>query len=160
MKNFHSCPGYDISENYSSQRSTRLKNATVRICRVAVAPTFFFLMLLSAGVGHAQSHDVVCREGVGDFTAEFPTGVRVRVGPIRNEELEARVCEETLSWGDQNLRVADSASHADIEAFRVELGLSTPVVALQVKNSKAACCMEYKIYSLRAPPVLLHTITG
>ena len=65
-----------------------------------------------------------------------------------------------LSWGDQHLVVSDAASELDIDAFGVDLGLGAPVVALQVKKSKAECCMEYKIYSLRAPPVLLRSITG
>jgi hypothetical protein len=160
MKNFQIYPRYNISENFSSQQSARLKNATARFCRVAVAPALVFLILFSACVCHAQSHDVVCRDGVGDFAAEFPSGVRVRVGAVRNGELEARVCEAVLSWGDQNLGVADAASQTDIDAFGVDLGLGTPVVALQVKRSKSACCMDYKIYSLRAPPILLRTITG
>jgi hypothetical protein len=122
--------------------------------------TLFLLSCLTASVCHAQSHDVVCREGVGDFEAEFQTGVSVRVGPARAEMLEARVCEATLSWGDQNLAIADTASQADIDAFGVDLGVGAPVVALQVKKSKAECCMEYKIYSLRAPPVLLRSIAG
>jgi hypothetical protein len=160
MNNFQACPRSNPSEIYSCQRSDRLRNVIFRFCRGASAPALFFLIVLSAGVCHAQSHDVVCREGVGDFAAEFLTGVKVRVGPARNEELEARVCEAALSWGEENLPVADAASQADIDVFGVDLGMGAPVVALQVKKSKAACCMEYKIYSLRAPPVLLRTLTG
>jgi hypothetical protein len=48
----------------------------------------------------------------------------------------------------------------DIDTFGVDLGVGAPVVTLQVKKSKAECCMEYKIYSLREPPVLLRSITG
>ncbi len=160
MKNFQTHPQCNTSANHFSQLSDRLQNATIRLCRVTAAPALFFLISLSACVCHAQSHDVVCREGVGDFAAEFLTGVKVRVGPVRNEELEARVCEAALSWGEQNLAVADAASQADIDVFGVDLGMGAPVVALQVKKTKAACCMEYKIYSLRAPPVLLRTLTG
>ena len=130
-----------------------------RICAKS-GLALFLLSCLTSSVCHAQSHGVVCREGAGDFEAEFQTGVKVRAGAARNGELKARVCEAALSWGDQNLAVADAASQADIDAFGVDLGLGAPVAALQVKKSKAECCMEYKIYSLRAPPVLLRSITG
>jgi hypothetical protein len=131
----------------------------LRICKKS-GITLFFLSCLTASVCHAQSHDVVCREGVGDFEAEFQTVVTVRVGPARIRDLESRVCNAALSWGDQNLVVADAASQADVDAFGVDLGVGAPVVAMQVKKSKAECCMEYKIYSLRAPPVLLRSIAG
>jgi len=131
----------------------------LRICRKS-ALALFFLSCLTASVCHAQSHGVLCREGAGDFEAEYPAGVKVSVGPARNAELEARVCKATLSWGDQNLEVTDAAAQVDIDAFGVDLGVGVPVVALQTKESKLDCCMVYKIYSLRAPPVLLRSITG
>jgi len=120
----------------------------------------FLLFCLTAGVCQAQSRDVVCHEGGGDFAAQFHAGVRVRVGPSRNGELESRVCEATLSWADQNLLIATAASDVDLDAFGVDLGVGAPVAAVQVKKSKSDCCMEYKIYSLQEPPVLLHSITG
>jgi hypothetical protein len=148
------------SENPSSQPSNRVPSAQIRFrCRVGAFGLFLF-SCLTANVCRAQSHDVVCREGVGDFEAEFLTGVKVRVGPARIRDLESRVCNAALSWGDQNLAVAETASEADVDAFGVDLGVGAPVVAMQVKKSKAACCMEYKIYSLRAPPALLRSITG
>jgi hypothetical protein len=131
----------------------------LRICQ-KFGLALFLLFCMTASVCHAQSRDVVCREGVGYFEAEFPTGVKVHVGASRLGELEARVCEAALSWSDQNLVVAAAASDLDIDAFGVDLGLGVPVVAVQVKKSKAECCMEYRIYSLREPPVLLHRITG
>jgi hypothetical protein len=73
------------------------------------ALTLFLLSCLTANVCHAQSRDVVCRDGAGDFEAEFRTGVKVSVGPTRNEMLEARVCKAAISWGDQNLEVAAEA---------------------------------------------------
>jgi hypothetical protein len=120
----------------------------------------FLLTCLTASACHGQSRDVVCRGGVGYFEAEFPTGVKVHVGASRIGELEARVCEAALSWGDQNLAVSDAASDLDIDAFGVDLGLGVPIVAVQMKKSKAECCMEYRIYSLREPPTLLRSITG
>jgi hypothetical protein len=148
------------SENSSSQPADRAQRAPFRFRWAVAALGLFFLSCLSATVCHAQSRDVVCRDGEGDFEAEFLTGVKVRVGPARFEDLESRVCAVAFSWGDQNLAITDSASQADVDAFGVDLGVGTPVAALQVKKSKTECCMEYKIYSLRAPPVLLHTITG
>src|ERR1700674_5093364 len=148
------------SENSSSPPSDRVQSGPVRFRCAAAALALFLLSCLTAGVCHAQSRDVVCRGGVGFFEAEFPTGVRVHVGASRIGELEARVCEAALSWGDQNLVVSAAAPELDIDAFGVDLGLGVPVVAVQVKKSKAACCMEYRIYSLREPPILLHRITG
>src|SRR4029077_17537729 len=148
------------SENSTSPPSDRVPSAPFRF-RCGAAPLALFLFsCLTAGVCHAQSRGVVCRGGVGFFEAEFPTGVRVHVGASRIGELEARVCEAALSWGDQNLVVSDAASELDIDAFGVDLGLGAPVVAVQVKKSKAECCMEYRIYSLREPPVLLRTVIG
>jgi hypothetical protein len=148
------------SKNSSNQPSDRVQSAAFRFRCAAAAIGLFLLSCLTAGVCQAQSRNVVCREGVGFFEAEFPTGVRVHVGASRIGELEARVCEAALSWGDQNLVVSDAAPDLDIDAFGVDLGLGVPVVAVQVKKSKAECCMEYRIYSLREPPVMLRSITG
>jgi hypothetical protein len=148
------------TENKFSQQPERLNRRTVRYRRGLAALALLFLFCLTAQVCHAQSRDVVCREGGGDFEAEFLTGVKVHVGPASSGRLEARICQAMLTWGDQNLAVADAASQADVDAFGADLGMGAPVVALQVKKSKAECCMEYRIYSLRAPPALLRTITG
>jgi hypothetical protein len=119
-----------------------------------------FLSFLGARPCLAQPRDVLCREGVGEFEAEFRTGVKVRVGAGRNKELAARVCDASLIWGNQTLVLAGAAWAVDLDAFGVDLGLGAPVVALQVKRTKAECCMSYEIYSLKEPPVLLHRITG
>jgi hypothetical protein len=118
------------------------------------------VICLMAGVCQAQTHGVLCRDGVGDFDAEFPTGVGAHVGATRNLELAARACEAALNWGDQNLAVATASPQLDLDAFGVDLGFGMPVVAFQVKRSKADCCMEYQIYSLKTPPALLRTISG
>lgn len=120
----------------------------------------FFLFCLTAATCQAQSRDVICRDGAGEFEATFHTGVTVRVGAARNEGLAARVCEASLRWGEQRLVVAGAAPQLDIDAFGVDLGLGMPVAALQEKKSKNDCCMVYRIYSLREPPTLLRTITG
>jgi hypothetical protein len=74
--------------------------------------------------------------------------------------LATRLCDGALSWDKGNLAIAASASQLDVDAFGVDMGLGVPVVAFQVKKSAAECCMEYKIYSLRTPAVLLRSITG
>lgn len=158
-----SCQSYlqrRTSQDSSSQRPPRVRNARVPFQCGASALALFLLSCLTPRVSNAQSRDVLCREGDGEFTAEFPAGAKVRVGPARNEGLATRVCEAVLNWTDQHRVVATGASQLDLDAFGVDLGVGAPVVALQVKKSKADCCMEYDIYSLRAPPVLLRRITG
>jgi hypothetical protein len=146
-------------EHSSSLRFEHPQNSLVRFPYRAVALTLF-LVLCAISPSHAQSHDVICIEGAGDFEAEFRTGVKVHVGAARSGELATRVCEAVLSSNKQNLVVATGAAKVDIDAFGVDLGVGVPVVAFQVKKSTAECCMAYKIYSLRTPPALLHTITG
>ena len=147
-------------ENSPGLPPDRAPRALVRYRRGAVALTLFLLSCPGASVCHAQHHDVICRDGAGEFDSEFHTGVKVHVGAARNGELATRVCEATVSGTKQNLIVAPAASELDIDAFGVDLGLGVPVVAFQEKNSKTDCCMAYKIYSLQDPPVLLHSIIG
>src|SRR6266478_5318017 len=143
----------ELLENLPSLSSDRVQSAPVRFRHGAVALALFLLPCATASVCHAQSHDVICRDGAGDFDAEFRTGVKVHVGAARNGELATRVCEATLSWNKQHLVIAASASQLDVDAFGVDLGVGAPVVAFQVKKSNADCCMVYKIYSLQEPPV-------
>jgi len=107
----------------------------------------------------AQDHEVLCRDGVGTFQAEF-SGVTVRVGAAKSGGLSTRACEATLRWDKQTVTVAVNAAQLDLDAFGVDLGLGVPSVAFQVKNSANQCCMDYKIYSLEKPPRLLRSITG
>ncbi len=148
------------SETSSNQAPDRAASAPARFRYGGAALALFFLSCMSASICQAQNHDVVCRGGVGYFEADSPTGVKVHVGASRIGELEARVCEAALSWGDQNLVISDAASEVDIDAFGVDMGLGTPVAAVQIRKSKTDCCMEYRIYSLREPPALLRKITG
>jgi hypothetical protein len=122
-------------------------------------PPLLFLFALAAAC-HAQNRDVLCNLGTGNFTAQFRTGVAVRVGAARNGGLAERLCQAALSWGNQNLVIADQAAQVDVDAFGSDLGLGVPVVAFQIKKSANTCCVEYRIYSLRQPPKLLQTITG
>src|SRR6267378_540471 len=132
----------------------------MRFSRNSAALALSLLSCLTANVCHAQTHDVICRDGAGDFDTEFHTGVKVHVGAARNGELATRVCEATLTWTNQNLVIMAAAAQLDVDAFGVDLGLAMPVVAFQAKKSAPECCMVYKIYSLRTPPVLLRSITG
>ena len=143
----------------SSQSPDRALGAPFRF-RWASALGLFLLTCMTGSACHAQSRNVLCRGGSGYFEAEYPTGVKVHVGPSKIGELETRVCEAALSWGDQNLVVSEAAMDLDIDAFGVDLGLGVPVVAAQVRRSKSECCMEYKIYSLHDPPMLLRSIAG
>jgi hypothetical protein len=140
--------------------SDRARRAPVRFLRLRTSLALFFLFCLTARVCHAQRHDVICDKGAGDFEAEFRTGVRVHVGAARNGGLATRLCDAALSWDKGNLAIAAGASQLDVDAFGVDLGLGVPVVAFQVKKSAAECCMEYRVYSLRTPAVLLRSITG
>jgi len=120
----------------------------------------FFLFGLMPRACPAQNRDVICNNGDGVFEEEFRTGVRVRVAASRNGELATRLCDAAFHWDKGSLAIAAGASQLDVDAFGVDLGLGTPVVAFQVKKSAADCCMEYKIYSLRSPPALLRSISG
>jgi len=141
-------------------QDNRVPKAARRALRVLPGAVLFLFSFLTAGVCHAQNHDVICRDGTGEFEAQSHSGVSVRVGAARSEGLAARICEAEIGWADQKLVVAPEAVQLDIDAFGVDMGLAAPVVALQIKNAKADCCMVYDIYSLRAPPTLLRTISG
>src|SRR5260221_5409124 len=147
-------------ENSSTPPPDRVQTSPVRFRCSAPALALFLFSCVTPRVSHAQSHDVICLDGEGDFASEFRTGVKVRVGAARNGGLATRVCEAALSWNNENLVVAAEASQVDVDAFGVDLGAGVPVVAFQVKKSKAECCMVYKIYSLREPPALLRSISG
>jgi hypothetical protein len=127
--------------------------------RLAALLLFSFICLTDS-VCHAQSHDVICHEGAGEFEAGPNAGIRVHVGAARNGELAARVCAASLNWGNESLVISSAASDLDIDVFAVDLGLGPLVVTAQVKKSKVECCMVYNIYSLRTPPELLRSISG
>jgi hypothetical protein len=149
-----------MAERSHHRRFRRAQNAAGRFRIRALILGLAVLSCLSAKVSHAQNHDVVCRDGDGDFHTESLAGVKVSVGPARNDGLAARVCQAELTWNDQKLVVASAAQQVDIDAFGVDMGVGAPVVALQVKKSKNDCCMEYDVYSLRQPPELVRRIIG
>lgn len=138
----------------------RLLNSSDRIGIRLLVLGLLSSPFLSACVCYAQNQDVVCHDGDGEFEAESPAGVKVSVGPGRNDGLAARVCRAEIAWSDQKLVVASNAAEVDVDAFGIDLGVGAPVVALQVKQSKGDCCMEYEVYSLRQPPELVRRIKG
>jgi hypothetical protein len=119
-----------------------------------------FVFFLTSSVCVAQTHDVLCTEGDGNFEAQFRTGIKVRVGAARNGTFAIRSCAATLSWDKEELPVADKASQVDVDGFGVDLGVGVPVATFQVKKSERDCCMAYRIYALEKPPHLLRTMTG
>jgi hypothetical protein len=147
-------------EDSPSLPSHCARKAPLRLRCSAAAFVLFLFSCIAASVCHAQSHDVICRDGTGEFESEFHNGVKVHVGAARIGELATRVCEATLNGTRQNLVIADAASELDVDILGVDLGVGVPVIAFQEKKSKSDCCMVYKIYSLQDPPVLLRSITG
>ena len=102
----------------------------------------------------------LCADGFGAFQTSFFTGVKVTVGAAKKEGFATRECSATLEWGKDAMLVVPEAEAVDIDALGVDLGLDSPIVALEVKNSDADWFVTYKIYSLKKPPHLLRTITG
>ena len=148
------------TKNLSILLFDRLRIPQVRFRRIGTLLAMFLFSCVLGTACHAQTHDVICNLGSGDFEAEFHTGVKVHVGPARNGKLATRVCEASLSWNKQNSVITAEASQLDVDVFGVDIGMGVPVVAFQMKKAIAECCMVYKIYSLREPPALLRSITG
>lgn len=127
----------------------------------AKALTPLLLLCGIAGTCHAQTGGgVVCRDGTGNFESSFVTGVTVQVRAARKDGLATRFCEGSLLWDKGKTVVAAGIAQSDVDAFGVDLGLGTPVVAFQVKKTNTECCMTLQIYSLHKPPKLLRIISG
>src|SRR5260370_24494291 len=94
-----------------------------------------FVFFLTSSVCVAQTHDVLCTEGDGNFEAQFRTGIKVRVGAARNGTFAIRSCAATLSWDKEELPVADNASQLEVAGFGVDLGAGLPVATFQGTNS-------------------------
>jgi hypothetical protein len=124
----------------------------------------FALMCLLVAIAYpcvGREKEVLCENGSGRFQEEFQSsGLSVLVRASRDGELANRKCEAELSWSKQDLIVATDAAQIDLDAFGVDLGTGNAIAAFQVKQSDAACCMQYQIYSLTNPPRLVRTITG
>ena len=107
-----------------------------------------------------QSHPVLCADGSGNFSSKFTNGVTVTVGATKAGSFAQHTCDATIGWNRDVTPVAQKSSQIDIDVMGADLGLNTPVVAFQVKNSALDRLMTYKVYSLEKPPRLLRTITG
>ena len=118
------------------------------------------LLFPAAANCHAQTEDVLCREGDGNFNAEFQGGERVHVGAAKSGGFATRSCDATLSWGEQKIVLITAASEVDLDCFGTDLGIELPVAAFQVKKLDSDCCRAYQIYTLQKPPHLLRTLTG
>ena len=106
------------------------------------------------------SHDVLCSNGFSSFDTKFATGVSVSVGSVKSAGLATRHCEAKLQWGKHELVIEPDAAQLDIDLLGANLGLGSPVFALQIKKYELDSLMKYQIYSLANPPKLLRTITG
>jgi hypothetical protein len=130
------------------------------ILRSSPRTSALLFLLAIPVVTNAQVRQSLCSDGFGEFHTSFFSGLKVTVGAAKKEGFATRACSATLEWGKDSLPVAPEAAAVDIDALGVDLGLDSPIVALQVKNSDADWFVTYKIYSLEKPPRLLRTVTG
>jgi hypothetical protein len=125
-----------------------------------LAQTSMLLLWAVSGVAFAQDNPVLCADGEGKFSARFETGVTVTVGATKQHELGERTCEAALVSGGIRLTVVEGAAEADVDVMGADLGLGTPVVAVQFRRSELDHRTTYEIYSLEKKPRLMRTLTG
>lgn len=125
--------------------------------RLLLIPAF---LCASSALCSSQVRRNVCAEGKGHFSAGFPTGITVTVGPSRNGGFSHHTCDAKLQWGEDTLPVAQGALLVDIDVMGADLGLRTPVIAFQIKESDHDKQSTYVVYSLQESPRLLRTISG
>ncbi|MGD0648106.1 MAG: hypothetical protein ABR971_08950 [Acidobacteriaceae bacterium] len=115
---------------------------------------------VSSSGGWAQSRQVVCDRGSGQFEAGFPSGVTVRVGAVRSGGFATRACEAVLRWGDGRAVVVPTAAQVDIDVLGADVGLGVPVVAFVVRPAQDDGRARYEIWSMEKKPRHLLTLTG
>ncbi len=118
------------------------------------------LCLVTYHTASAEDQQALCDHGNGSFNARLSTGVRVVVDAPKTGAFAARTCSASLDWKDQNLVVVPGAAQVDIDVMGADLGLGEPVVAFQTRKTDDDWRATYSIYSLKKPPLLLHTIEG
>jgi hypothetical protein len=126
-------------------------------------PTKWWVLLLICLVpsgGWAQARQVVCDRGNGHFEASFPTGVTVRVGPVKSGGFATRACEAVLRWADERTVVVPTAAQVDIDVLGADLGMGVPVVAFVVQPTQGDGPASYEIWSMEKKPRHLLTLTG
>ena len=111
-------------------------------------------------VGLGQTNGVLCDAGSGRFATKFITGATVTVDAAKSSAFSTRACEAKLAWDRKEVQVANGAAQIDIDLLGADLGLGSPVVAFQIKQSDVDAGMTYELYSLNGPPRLLRTVTG
>jgi len=139
-----------------------------RQVRSLMKSTSRFLSVLLPGIlswpiavqSQSSAQDITCKDGSGEYSTRFSTGISVVVGPMRKGSFAERVCAAKLVWKGQELSVASDASQVGIDVLGADLGFEKPVVGFQIDDSGAGSNRTYQIYSLARPPQLLYTIKG
>ena len=108
----------------------------------------------------ADGRDMLCSDGYGSFSSQFATGITVSVEPVRKSAFASRICSASLSWRGGGLPVTPKASEVDIDLLGADLGLGSPVVALEIRTTGSDKLVQYEIYSLKKPAQKLRTLTG
>lgn len=108
----------------------------------------------------ADGHEMLCSNGYGSFSSQFATGITVSVEPVRKSAFASRVCSASLNWKGGSLPVTPKASEVDIDLLGADLGLGSPVVALEIRTDGSDKLVQYEIYSLKKPAQKLRTLTG
>ena len=103
---------------------------------------------------------MLCSDGYGSFNSKFATGITVSVEPVRKSAFASRVCSASLNWKGGGFTVTPKASEVDIDVLGADLGLGSPVVALEIRNLGSDKLVQYEIYSLKKPAQKLRTLTG
>jgi hypothetical protein len=108
----------------------------------------------------ADGREMLCSDGYGSFSSKFATGVTVSVEPVRKTVFASRVCSASLNWKGGELAITPKASEVDVDILGADLGLGSPVVALEIRNVGSDKLVQYEIYSLKKPAQKLRTLTG
>ena len=106
-----------------------------------------------------EARDVVCDGGFGAFSSKLKNGVTVTVGAQKEAGFASHACQAKITWNQNELTVAHDAAQVDIDVLGADLGLGTPMVAFQFKNSYGDARMNYAVYSLDATPRPLRTLS-
>jgi hypothetical protein len=107
-----------------------------------------------------SAQDITCKDGSGEYSTRFSTGISVVVGPMRKGSFAERACAAKLVWNGQEISAAPDAGQVGIDVLGADLGFGKPVVAFQIDDSGAGSNRTYQIYSLARPPQLLYTVRG
>jgi hypothetical protein len=131
-------------------------------------PTSRFLSVLLPGIlfwpiavqSQSSAQDITCKDGSGEYSTRFSTGISVVVGPMRKGSFAERACAAKLVWKGQEISVASGVGQVGIDVLGADLGFGKPVVAFQIDDSGAGANRTYQIYSLAKQPQLLSTLKG